>query len=98
MANKIKVFLSAASSQFRDCRDAIASDLRAVGFEVKVQEDFQLTGFTLLEKLQHYIADCDRVIALIGTGYGWEPDPHTEPRRSYTQWEYFFARGERLSF
>ena len=29
-----KVFLSAASSQFRDCCDQLASDLRAIGCEV----------------------------------------------------------------
>ena len=46
-----------------------------------------------------YIAGCDRVIALVGNAYGWEPSPEAvpldKPRRSYTQWEYAFARGER---
>jgi hypothetical protein len=78
----------------------VASDLRAVGAEVAVQEDFQQHGRTLLEKLEEYIAGCDRVIALVGDAYGWEPDPEgptpDAPRRSYTQWEYFFAQGERL--
>jgi hypothetical protein len=96
----VKIFLSAVSGQFKDARDALASDLRAVGAEVVVQEDFQQHGRTLLEKLQNYIASCDRVIALVGDAYGWEPDdagrPHDQPRRSYSQWEYFFAQGERL--
>jgi menaquinone-dependent protoporphyrinogen IX oxidase len=35
-----KVFLSAASGQFRECREAIARELRAVGSEVKVQGGF----------------------------------------------------------
>jgi hypothetical protein len=70
-----------------------------VGAEVVVQEDFQQHGRTLLEKLEQYIASCDRVIALVGDAYGWEPDLNAEAaplRRSYTQWEYFFAQGERL--
>ncbi len=96
----MKIFLSAVSSQFRDCRNALASDLRAVGVEVTVQEDFQQHGRTLLEKLEAYIAGCDRVIALVGDAYGYEPEtgarPQGRPRRSYTQWEYHFALGERL--
>ena len=95
----MKIFLSAVSAQFKQCRDALASDLRAVGAEVVVQEDFQQQGRTLLEKLERYIASCDRVVTLIGDAYGCEPDPASVPglpRRSYTQWEYSFARGERL--
>jgi hypothetical protein len=95
----MKIFLSAVSGQFKECRDALASDLRAVGAEVVVQEDFQQQGHTLLEKLERYIASCDRVIALIGDAYGWEPDPGETPglpQRSYTQWEYAFGRGERI--
>jgi hypothetical protein len=87
----MKVFLSAVSSQFRDCRNALASDLRAVGVEVTVQEDFQQHGRNLLEKLQAYITSCDRVIALVGDAYGYEPEraarPDGWPRRSYTQCE-----------
>jgi tetratricopeptide (TPR) repeat protein len=96
----MRIFLSAVSGQFRDCRQALASDLRATGAEVVVQEDFQQHGRTLLEKLEAYIAGCDRVIALVGDAYGYEPPdgarPAGRPRRSYTQWEYEFAQGERL--
>jgi tetratricopeptide (TPR) repeat protein len=97
---KMKIFLSAVSGQFRACRDALRSDLSAVGAEVVVQEDFQQHGGSLLEKLEGYIASCDRIIALVGDAYGFEPDeiarPANRSRRSYTQWEYFFALGERL--
>src|SRR6185437_2701450 len=65
-ATSMKIFLSAVSGQFRDCRQALASDLRAMGAEVAVQEDFQQHGRTLLEKLQDYIDGCDRIIALVG--------------------------------
>ncbi len=96
----MKIFLSGVSGQFRECRNALASDLRAVGVVVTVQEDFQQHGWTLLEKLEAYIACCDRVIALVGDAYGYEPEaavrPVGRPRRSYTQWEYYFAVGERL--
>jgi hypothetical protein len=97
----VKIFLSAVSAQFKACRDALASDLRAIGAEVCVQEDFAQHGGTLLQKLESYIADCDRVIALVGAAYGWEPEgparPIGFPRRSYSQWEYWFAQGERLN-
>src|SRR5262245_1211618 len=96
----MKIFLSAVSAQFKTCRDALASDLRAIGAQVVVQEDFQQQGYTLLEKLKNYIDCCDRVIALVGSAYGWEQDikalPPGTPRRSYAQWEYFFSQGERL--
>jgi tetratricopeptide (TPR) repeat protein len=96
----MKIFLSGVSSQFKACRDALRSDLSAVGAAVVVQEDFQQHGASLLEKLESYIASCDRVIALVGDAYGFEPEeparPLGRPRRSHTQWEYFFAMGERL--
>ncbi len=40
------------------------------------------------------IAACDAVICLIGFVFGREPSnrPPDEPRRSYTQWEHYFAR------
>jgi hypothetical protein len=96
----MKIFLSAVSGQFKSCRDALRSDLSAVGAEVVVQEDFQQHGASLLKKLERYIASCDRIIALVGDAYGYEPEemarPAGQPRRSYSQWEYFFAMGERL--
>jgi hypothetical protein len=96
----MKIFLSAVSSEFRACREALASDLRPTGHEVKVQEDFQQHGGSLLERLESYIAVCDRVVALVGAAYGFEPPDPARPggvRRSYTQWEYVFAQGERLA-
>jgi len=97
----MKIFLSAVSSQFKACREKLRSDLSAVGAEVVVQEDFQQNGGSLLEKLEQYISGCDRVIALVGDAYGYEPDesarPPGSPRRSYSQWEIFFAQGERLA-
>jgi tetratricopeptide (TPR) repeat protein len=98
----MKVFISATTCEFKPCRDAIASDLRAAGAtEVKVQEDFQQGPGTLLKKLEAYVSRCDRVILLLGRHYGAEPSQAEagagRPRRSYTQWEYYFAIGERLN-
>jgi tetratricopeptide (TPR) repeat protein len=95
----MKVFLSAVSAQFKACRDELASDLRAIGCEVKVQEDFQQGARTLAEKIEEYVAECDRVIALVGDAYGFEvlnvAAAPVDPPRSYTQWEYAVAMGDR---
>lgn len=98
----MKIFISAVSTEFKSCRDSLACSLRAAGAqEVKIQEDFRQAPGTLLEKLEAYVAECDRVIALVGKAFGAEPSmqeaPSTRPRRSYTQWEYYFAMGERLN-
>jgi hypothetical protein len=95
----MRIFLSCVSAQLRECRDTLASDLRAIGCEVRVQEDFQQGTRTLLERLQEYVAGCERVVALVGDAYGSEavgPVPALAVPRSYTQWEVFFALGERL--
>lgn len=96
----MKVFLSAASTEFKACREALRSDLAAVGCEVRVQEDFQTGPRSLIERLEEYVAACDRVVALVGAAYGSEAKgqvvPVRVPARSYTQWEYFLAMGERL--
>jgi hypothetical protein len=96
----MKIFLSAVTKQFKECRDALASDHRAIGCDVKVQEDFQQGPRTLIERLEEYVAQCDRVIALVGDAYGSEASgvavPAIDPPRSYTQWEYFFALDNRL--
>lgn len=95
-----KIFLSASSGQFKACREALRSDLYATGAEVVVQEDFTQHPGALLQKLEDLVAGCDRVIALVGTHYGAGPEADVAPAgaqpRSYTQWEYHFARGERL--
>ena len=75
----MKIFLSAVSDQFRACRNALATDLRAVGASVVVQEDFQQHGHSLLEKLEEYIAGCDRIVSLVGNAYGCEPDEAARP-------------------
>lgn len=95
----VHVFVSAVSHQFEACREALARDLRDRGANVTLQSEFSQHPRSLLEKLQAYIDACDCVVALIGDAYGAEPPPDLiphAPQRSYTQWEYCLALGERL--
>lgn len=96
----VKIFISGTSTPFKGCREQLRSDLSALGHEVSVQEDFQTGTGLLLTRIQDYVAACDRVIVLVGDRYGAEASgsgiPKHQPSRSYTQWEYFFAVGERL--
>lgn len=110
---KFRIFLSRVSSEFEKAATGVASDLRARGLEVKIQEDFRQESDTetTLDKLHKYIRDCSAVVAIIGQrSGGYPPDAaaqkyvHLLPagitRASYTQWEIHFARhyGRRLSF
>ncbi len=106
----MKIFLSCVSTEFRSYRLKLANQLGALKgqpFEVKVQEDFQQGGYTLLEKLADYIQNCDLVIHLVGDASGAQPTPEHERSLlqklgqtdvalnagwSYTQWEYHLAR------
>src|SRR5664280_2454707 len=101
----MKVFLSCVSSEFRSYRLRLAAQLAALPhqkFEVKVQEDFEQGGFTLLDQLAAYVRDCDLVIHLAGDAWGARPTPeHVRamfarlgvpppvplPALSFTQWE-----------
>jgi hypothetical protein len=112
MGTPFRVFVSAVSGEFCSARTAVASDLRARGLEVKVQDDLrqETESDTTLSKLERYIRGCDAVVALIGKQAGSMP-PIAASRRfahmlpagfseaSYTQWEILFARyhGRRLS-
>lgn len=97
----MKIFISCVSDEFQHCRDALAKDLRAIQHEVLVQDEFlQSPSGSLLEKLQGRIAECDRIIFLIGDTYGLEAEGDSVPPdrqgHSLVQWEYFFTAGERL--
>src|ERR1035437_5387720 len=105
----MKVLLSCVSSEFRSYRQLLAAQLAALpkrGFEVKVQEEFQQGGFTLLDQLAAYVSECDLVIHLVGDACGARPTqkhvramfthlrvpaPEPLPNLSYTQWEYDLA-------
>ena len=65
----MRIFFRPSPVNSRSAGTKLASDFRGVGAEVVVQADFQQQGRTLLEKLETYIAECDRVIALVGNVY-----------------------------
>jgi hypothetical protein len=64
------LFLSCVTSEFGSYRELLTGDLKRPTLEVKVQEDFVVSGGTTLEKLDDYIRACDGVIHLIGDATG----------------------------
>jgi hypothetical protein len=102
---RLKIFVSAVTSEFGKARDALAADLRA-RHEVTIQSDFQQSpdSETLLGNLAEYIRDCHAVICLVGKRSGAYPPENAVERlppgllpaavkeASYTQWEFFLAR------
>ena len=106
----MRVFLSCVSVEFRSYRLQLANHLGALPgspYHVKVQEDFQQGGDTLLDQLADYVQDCGLVVHLVGDVCGaiptaahertllrhlGEPEDTAPPGWSYTQWEYRLAR------
>ena len=102
---RLRIFISAVTSEFGKARDALASDLRARGHEVTVQSDFKQNpdSDTLLGNLSDYIRDCHAVVCIVGKRCGACPPARAAKRltgvlpedikdASYTQWEFFLAR------
>ena len=103
--SRLRIFISAVTSEFGKARDTLASDLRARGHEVTVQSDFKQSpdSETLLGNLSDYIRDCHAVVCIVGKRCGACPPPRAAERlkgalpndikeASYTQWEFFLAR------
>ena len=65
MQTDFKVFLSAVSSEFKSARDLVASDLRALKYEVLVQEDFDQEDGPNLRKLHDFVREADVVVAVM---------------------------------
>jgi Domain of unknown function (DUF4062) len=101
---RLRIFISAVTSEFGKARDALAADLRARGHKVAVQSDFQQSpdSETLLGALADYIRDCHAMVCIVGKYSGAYPPARAvkrlpvelakDAKRSYTQWEFFFAR------
>lgn len=92
------VFVSGVSADFRAERVALERWLERKDLHVSSQEKLNPGGSTLWNKLRDEIGRCRAAICLIGTSYGYEPEtaavPPGAPSRSYTQWEFWLARGE----
>jgi len=102
---RLRIFISAVTSEFGKACDALAADLRARGHEVTVQSDFKQSpdSETLLGNLADYIRDCHAVVCIVGKRCGACPPARAAERlkgvlpdvikeASYTQWEFFLAR------
>jgi hypothetical protein len=89
-----RIFVSATSGDLKSCRALASRTLSERGYVVDFQEIFNLTYQEIGAELKRRVADCDAVVCLIGFVYGGEPSnrPPDQPRHSYTQWEYYFAR------
>jgi tetratricopeptide (TPR) repeat protein len=63
---RVQLFLSTVSAEFLSYRERLRHQLSRPDVEVKVQEDFIVTGDGTLEMLDAYIQGCDGVIHLVG--------------------------------
>ena len=63
---RVQLFLSTVSAEFLSYRERLRRLLTRPDVEVKVQEDFIVTGDETLEMLDRYIQGCDGVIHLVG--------------------------------
>ncbi|HET8774684.1 MAG TPA: ATP-binding protein [Thermoanaerobaculia bacterium] len=73
LANRF--FISCVSAEFRTYRSELHKHLTSATQEVKIQEDFAPGGYTLLEKLNQYIAQASGVLHLVGKSTGAKPQP-----------------------
>lgn len=89
----MKLFLSAASNDFRSCRSKVAESLRPRGIEVDYQEEFLPDYGSIHKLLSDKIRAADGVVCLIGRSYGGAPrNQPFDPPRSFTQLEYYIAQ------
>jgi len=74
---RVQLFLSTVSAEFLSYRDRLRHLLTRPNVEVKVQEDFIVTGNETLEMLDTYIQGCDGVIHLVGDMTGAMAKPQS---------------------
>ena len=63
---QVQLFISTASAEFRSYRERLRHGLTRPNVELKVQEDFIVSGNETLAMLDDYIKACDGVIHLVG--------------------------------
>ena len=74
---RVQLFLSTVSAEFLNYRERLRHLLTRPDVEVKVQEDFIVTGNETLEMLDTYIQGCDGVIHLVGDMTGAMAKPQS---------------------
>lgn len=88
----MKVFISATSTDLRDCRNVVNNVLQSSDIQPVDQEHFPPDHRSLNEYLRGTVGECDAVICLVGHVFGAAPPGASDPPRSYTQLEYEYAR------
>ncbi len=88
----LRVFVSAASQELAECRDAVADALIQDEVIPRWQRAFAADPRTLLDYLEHEIGRCDAVVCVVGEAFGDAP-PRAPggQERSYSQYEYDVA-------
>ena len=74
---RVQLFLSIVSAEFLSYRERLRHLLTRPDVEVKVQEDFIVTGDETLEMLDTYIQGCDGLIHLVGDMTGEMAKPQS---------------------
>ncbi len=101
MSEVLRVFLSATSADLGAVREAAKHALLTLGYFPVEQAHFGPAPETLLELLRRKIEQSDAVLHIAGECSGAEPlldageaasADELSIRRSFTQWEYHFAR------
>lgn len=101
LSRKPKVFLSRTTKGLGSIAGKVAEVLEEKGFEVVHQPEFGMGWRRIRHMLMDKIRDCDSVLCLVGSAYGFAPsqpiaefaDPDTgRTEFSYTQIEYLLAR------
>lgn len=95
---RVQLFLSTVSAEFLSYRERLRHLLTRPDVEVKVQEDFIVTGNETLAMLDAYIQGCDGVIHLVGdmTGAMAKPRTVTAITQRYPELTSRFPLGEFL--
>lgn len=88
----MKVFISATSTDLRDCRKVVNNVLQTSDIQPVDQEHFPPDHRSLDEYLRGTVGECDAVVCLVGHVFGAVPPDAPDPPRSYTQLEYEYAR------
>ena len=95
---RVQLFLSTVSAEFLCYRECLRHLLTRPNVEVKVQEDFIVTGNETLEMLDEYIQGCDGVIHLVGdmTGAMCKPQSVVAISQRYPELDNRLPLGEFL--
>jgi hypothetical protein len=100
---KKKVFVSSTSEDLREYRRAVADELRQMGYEPIIMEDFPTTGRNPFTVCYGRIAESDIFIGIYGYRYGWKPRKGfqfdtsdgkiiSDGEKSIVRWEYEWAK------